>query len=411
MSSVLDIAHPHRRLVLSEIAGVAIDTFRLNKVRFALTALGMVIGTASLILVVTISLTGKQYVINQIQGIGANMIYAFHEGQGAEFTPQDNLTTSDMRAVEQQVNGITAASPMVELHSRIPIGNGKEQEVLVLGVGPQYFSIRSLDLLAGRFFDDLDSQSHAKVAALTEHLAQHLFGSQQAAIGKSVKIQGLPFTVIGTFKERVETFGESEVAADTIIIPYGVSRYFVAGDALDQIFFSTADLNEVPAATERIKTVLRSRHRPQAVYRVENLAQLIAVATKTANALSVVLLLVSAITLIVGGIGIMNIMLATVTSRIREIGIRKAVGATSADIRLQFLCEAVLISVAGGLLGSALGLSVPFSIRFLTHQHIPISSLSAVIAIVVSSLVGIIFGTVPAVRASQMDPIESLHHE
>ena len=410
MSSVLDIAHPHRKLVRSDIAVVAIDTFRLNKVRFALTALGMVIGTASLILVVTISLTGKQYVINQIQGIGANMIYAFHEGQGG-FSAQDSLTSNDMRAVEQQVNGITAASPMVELHSRIPAGNGKERDVLVLGVGPQYFSIRSLDLLAGRFFDDIDSQSHATVAALTEHLAQSLFGTQKAAIGQSIKVQGLPFTVIGTFKERVETFGESEVAEDTIIIPYSVSRYFVASDALDQIFFSTADLNEVPAATERIKTVLKSRHRPQAVYRVENLAQLIAVATKTANALSLVLLLVSAITLIVGGIGIMNIMLATVTSRIREIGIRKAVGATSADIRLQFLCEAVLISVAGGLLGSALGLSVPFSIRFLTHQHIPISSLSAVIAIVVSSLVGIIFGTVPAVRASQMDPIESLHHE
>jgi len=408
----LGIPHPQRKLVLSEIVGVALDTFRLNKVRFALTALGMVIGTASLILVVTIGLTGKQYVIGQIQGIGANMIYAFREGQAGESSGvQDDLTVSDMRAVEQEVNGIAAVSPMVQLRARIPVGNGKEQDVLILGVGPQYRDIRSLDVLAGRFFDDADSQARSKVVAITEHLAQHLFGSQDGAVGQTLKITGLPFKIIGTFKERVETFGQSELAADTVVMPYTVSRYLVPSDALDQIFFSMADINEVPAATARIKAVIQSRHRRESVYRVENLAQLITVANRTANALTVVLLLVSAVTLIVGGIGIMNIMLATVTSRIHEIGIRKAVGATAADIRLQFLAEAMLISIAGGLVGSVVGLSVPYSVRFLTHHRIPISGLSAVIALLVSSLVGIVFGTVPATRASQMDPIESLRHE
>jgi putative ABC transport system permease protein len=408
----VQIPGPQRKLVLSEIVGVALDTFRLNKVRFTLTALGMVIGTASLILVVTVGLTGKQYVIAQIQGIGANMIYAFHEGQSAGgSSAQDDLTISDMRAVEQEVNGIAAVSPMVQVHARIPTANGKEQDILVLGVGPRYCDIRNVAMLAGRFFDDTDSQAHAKVVALTEHLALHLYGSQEGAIGQTLKITGLPFTVIGTFRERVETFGQSEVAADTVVMPYTISRYLVPGDALDQIFFSMADLNEVPAATARIKTVIESRHRRGSVYRVENLAQLISVANKTANALTLVLLLVSAVTLIVGGIGIMNIMLATVSSRTQEIGIRKAVGATAADIRLQFLAEALLISIAGGLVGSALGLSLPFSVRFLTHERIPISGLSAVIAVLVSSLVGIVFGTVPAARASQMDPIESLRHE
>jgi len=407
---IVRIPRPQRKLVLSEIVGVALDTFRLNKIRFTLTALGMVIGTASLILVVTIALTGKQYVIAQIQGIGANMVYAFREGMGTA-SAQDDLTVGDMHAVEQQVNGIVAASPMVQLHTRIPTGHGKEQDVLVMGVGPQYSEIRNLEILAGRFFDEDDSQAHAKVAVLTEDLANHLFGSQKGAIGQTLKITGLPFTVIGTFRERVETFGQSELAADTAVLPYNTSRYLISGNGVDQIFFSMADINEVPAATARIKEVIQSRHRRESVYRVENLAQLISVANKTANALTLVLLLVSAVTLIVGGIGIMNIMLATVTSRTREIGIRKAVGATAADIRLQFLAEAVLISVAGGLVGSALGLSLPFSVRFLTHHRIPISGLSAVIAVLVSSLVGIVFGTVPATRASQMDPIESLRHE
>jgi len=412
MKSMPGSPHPHKNLVLSEIVGVALDTFRLNKIRFALTALGMVIGTASLILVVTVGLTGKQYVLNQIQGIGANMIYAFHEGQGAvNPIAQDSLTVADMHAVEQQVVGVVAVSPMVQLHARIPAGNGRERDVLILGVDPQYENIRNLDVLAGRFFDQVDSQSHSKVATLTQHLAQHMFGSQDAAIGQTIKIMGLPFTVIGTFKERVETFGQSELAGDTIAIPYTVSRYFLPNDALDQIFFSMADLNEVPAATQQIKAVLQSRHRSESVYRVENLAQLITVANKTANALTLVLLLISTVTLLVGGVGIMNIMLATVTSRTHEIGIRKAVGATAADIRLQFLSEAVLISIAGGVIGSLVGLALPFSVRFLTDYRIPISGLSAVIGIFVSSLVGIIFGTVPATRAAQLDPIESLRHE
>jgi putative ABC transport system permease protein len=408
----LYVSGTQRTLVLSEIVGVALDTFRLNKIRFTLTALGMVIGTASLILVVTIALTGKQYVVRQIQGIGANMIYAFREGQGAgTASAEDDLTLNDMYAVQQQVDGIAAASPMVQLHARIPSGNGKEQDVLILGVGPQYCDIRNLEVLAGRFFDDADTQAHSKVVDLTEELAQHMFGSQEKAVGQTFKISGLPFTVIGTFRERVETFGQSELASDTVVMPYSTSRYLVSGNGLDQIFFSMADINEVPAATERIHAVIQSRHRRESVYRVENLAQLISLANRAANALTLVLLLVSAVTLIVGGVGIMNIMLATVTSRTREIGIRKAVGATAADIRLQFLAEAVLISVAGGLVGSALGLSLPFSVRFLTHHRIPISGLSAVIAVLVSSLVGIVFGTVPATRASQMDPIESLRHE
>src|SRR5207245_8616705 len=153
------------------------------------------------------------------------------------------------------------------------------------------------------------------------------------------------------------------------------------------------------------------RHRAEAVYKVTNLRQLVILAEKTANALTIVLLLVAAVVLLVSGIGIMNIMLATVSSRIREIGIRKAVGATNREIRFQFLAEAMLISLVGGFIGILIGLAIPFSVRFLTAYRIPISGLSAIIAIGVSSLVGIIFGTLPATRAAQLDPVESLRYE
>jgi putative ABC transport system permease protein len=405
-------ARHSRRILTWEIVQVALESFSLNKIRFALTALGVVIGTASLILVVTIGLTGKQYVLNQIQAIGANMIYAFYEGEGTRTaSQQDFLTVDDVRAVEQQVNSVVAASPMVTLNERIPVGGGKEREIQVLGVDPDYRAVRNLTVLAGRFFDDDDSRARNKVAVITYKLADRLYNSQEGALGHSIKISGLPFTIVGTFRETVETFGQSELASESIVIPYTAARYFVASEAVNQMYFSVSDASEVPRATAQIHAVLQSRHRPESVYRVENLSQLISVADRTADALTVVLLLIATVTLIVSGVGIMNIMLATVTSRTREIGIRKAIGATNWEIKLQFLAEASLISLAGGVIGTVIGLALPLSVRFLTDFRIPISGLSAIIAIGVSSLVGIIFGTVPATRAAQLDPIESLRYE
>ena len=412
-------AHPRPairkpNLVFEEIMRFAYDTFCTNKVRFALTAFGMVVGTASLILVVTIGLTGKQYIMGQIQAIGANMIYAYYEGgsnSSISKVEQDELTINDMRAAREEVTGIRAASPMVELHDRIAVGGGKERDILVLGVSPQYADVRNLLVLSGRFFDEDDTNARNKVAVVTDKFAVKQFGSIEAAVGKQVKFSGLPFTIIGTFRERVETFGQSEISEDTLLIPYTVARFFSGNDYVKQIFFSMADSGDVDRATAQIKKVLQSRHRPESVYKVENLSQLLDVAGKTANALTAVLLLISAVTLIVSGVGIMNIMLATVSSRIREIGVRKAVGATKREIKFQFMAEAMFISIAGGLIGIIIGLALPFSLRFLTSFRVPISGLSAIIAIVVSTLVGVLFGTVPATRAAQLDPVESLRYE
>ena len=401
------------KLAFSEIMSFAYDTFCSNKVRFMLTALGMVIGTASLILVVTIGLTGKQYVLNLIQGVGTNEIYAEYEGgaQRITNTAPDPLTVDDMNAAAEQIPEIVSASPVVQLSDRIGVGEGKERDIQVLGVYPQYRNVRNLVTVSGRFFDEQDEQAHAKAGLVTEKFAQEIYGSPQAAVGKVIKLSGLPFTIIGTFRERVDTFGQTEVTTYTFLIPYSVARYFMETPMVKLLYFSVGDPAMVEPVTEQIRKVIQSRHRAESVYSVMNLTQLVAVAEKTANALTMVLLAVAAIVLLVSGIGIMNIMLATVSARIREIGIRKALGATNREIRFQFLSEAVLISVGGGLVGVVVGLALPYSVRFLTEYRLPISGKSAIVAIVVSSLVGILFGTVPATRAAKLDPVESLRYE
>lgn len=409
-STTAERARP--QLVLSEIVGFAIDTFQTNKIRFLLTALGFVIGTASLILVTTIGLTGKQYVLHLIQGIGANMIEAeYQQGDRLTTTSADDLTVDDIRAVQEQVPGIAAASPVVPMYARVAVGDGRERDLQILGVDPGYEEVRNLVVVTGRFFDSEDSQEHNKVGVVTEKYAEQFYGSTIAALGKTVKLSGLPFTIIGTFRERVDTFGQSEVTDSTMLIPYSVIRYFRPGLAVRQIYFSAADPSLVAPITTQIQRVLQSRHRPESVYKVENLTHLLAVADKTANTLTAVLLAISLVVLLVSGIGIMNIMLATVSSRIHEIGIRKAMGATSREIGFQFLSEAILISLIGGFVGIIVGLAIPFSVRFFTEFRIPISGLSAVIAIAVASLVGIVFGTIPATRAARLDPVESLRYE
>ena len=413
-STTTPIVSGRAPLAFGEILAFSYDTFCQNKVRFALTALGMVIGTASLILVVTIGMTGRQYILNQIQAIGANLIFAEYESGGNRITATapDNLTVADIDAVRAQVPAVVSASPFINLNDRISVGNGKEQDILILGVYPEYRAVRNLTVLSGRFFDQEDYQARNKVGVITDKLARKLYGSPEAAPGHILKLSGLPFTVIGTFKESVETFGQSEVQDNTMAIPYSVTRSFLDTPLVRQIYFSVADPSMVVSATAQIRSVIQARHRPESAYNVANFTQLLQLADRTATALTLVLLLVAAVVLLVSGIGIMNIMLATVSARIREIGIRKALGATNREIRFQFLAEAILISLVGGIVGIVIGLAIPFSVRFFFDDfHIPISGLSAIIAIIVSSLVGIIFGTVPATRAAQMDPVESLRYE
>ena len=404
-----------RTMLLSEILKLAMDSFRASKVRFALTALGMVIGTASVIFVVTIGMTGKQYILELIQKIGTNSVELEYAGGGVTAAERvrynDYLTLQDEKNVDAQLPGVMYSSPVLEMHDRISFGGGVVKDTLVLGVSPQYLNIRNLIVTDGRFLDETDNDTHTKCAVVTEVFAKERYGSSDAAVGQTFEITGIPFTIIGVFKESVDDFGQSEIVDQTILIPYSVARYFTGTERVNQIYFSMRSMEEVPDAAKDIERIVQSHHRPNSVYKTQTLKELLTMAAQIADALTAVLVLVAAVTLAVGGVGIMNIMLANVRSRVREIGIRKALGATRREIKLQFLSEAVIISLTGGVVGTLVGLALPLSVHFFTDYAIPVSPWSVVIALTAATLVGVIFGTVPATRAAQMDPVESLKYE
>jgi putative ABC transport system permease protein len=398
----------------SEALRFSVQALHGSPIRSLLTCLGMMIGNASVILVVTISQTSQDYILEQIRGLGSNIVYAYFEtGSHAESRSQaDFIKQTDVEAVRSELGSrIVAVTGVMSNIDHILI-NGREQDVKVIGSDPYYKSVRNLVLLAGRFLDTSDVEMRGRVALLTEKLAARLYGSQSAAIGQTLKIFGLPFTVIGTFKERVESFGQSEVSKETILIPITVLRYFTVIERIDPLYVQAKTPQSVEAVTRMVRQILESRHRQGARYTVENLAAILSTAEQIGFILEIVLILVSAIALIISGIGIMNIMLVTVTERTREIGLRMAVGAARREILAQFLAEAILISLVGGLAGIAVGTAIPFSVRFIEPAlRIPISTTSIVVAFVVSCLVGVVFGMLPAVRASRLSPTDALRYE
>jgi len=409
------LASANTTMIFSEVLSLAVDSFRASKARFMLTMLGMIIGSASIILVVTVGMTGKQYALETIASIGQNMVEMQYSGGSIigpdNTTTPDSMTRADMQAVMDSVPGIVAYSPMLEDHDPISVGGGVTQETMLLGVSPQYQQVRGLIVLAGRFFDQQDAAAHAKVAVLNQPLAIKLFGSELAAVGQSINIKGIPLTIIGVFKESIDTYGQSEINDHTILIPYEVAHYFTGTDTLKEIFFRMADPSMVEPGAIQITRVIKSRHRPSSIYHAMTMTDILNTMGKIANYLTWVLVLAAAITLVVGGVGIMNSMLANIQSRTHEIGIRKALGATRREIRLQFLTEAVFLSLTGGMVGTIVGLGIPISVGLLTPYKIPVGWLAAPIALATSVIVGVIFGTVPANRAARLNPVDTLKYE
>jgi putative ABC transport system permease protein len=398
---------------LGEALRFSYQALRANPVRSLLTALGMVIGTASVILVVTISLTSRDYILEQIQGIGSNMIFAYYEAGGMSATQSeaDFIKMADVEAVRDQLgNRIIAATGVMTNYDRMLIG-GREEDVAVIGSDQEYQSVRNLVVTAGRFLDASDVALRQKVALLTDKLAERLFGSRAAALGQVIKVHGLQFTVVGVFREKVESFGQTELARETILIPITVLRYFASVERIDPMYVQVRSPQDVEPVTGLVRQVLESRHRAGARYRVENLTAILGAAQNIAMILTLVLVLVSAIALVISGIGIMNIMLVTVTERTREIGVRMAVGASRREILLQFLTEAILVSLSGGLVGILVGVAIPLSVQFFADVRIPISTVSIAVAFGVSCVVGLLFGILPANRASRLNPTEALRYE
>lgn len=402
-----------RRSDFIEALRFAVQAMRAHKSRTLLTGLSMLIANASVIAVVSVALAGRNFVIAQIEGVGSNLIYAYYEAGGnVSGAEADFINLADLEAIRQSLGEkAVAAAGVISAWDWTPV-DGRSQQIRVLGSNVDYRRVRNLRILAGRFFDEGDLAERNKVALLTPPLARKLHGSPAAAIGGSIKIRGLDFRIIGVFEEGVETFGQSEVAGDSALIPITVIRYFQPVERLDPLYVSVRSQDEVEAAGEIVRQTLEARHRPGSLYRVDSLTGVLEAARQISAALTVVLLLVAGITLSISGIFIMNIMLIAVAERTKEIGVRMAVGATRRQIKMQFLLEAVGISLLGGLCGIAVGVAIPLAARrILPTLEIPISGLSITLALLVSGAVGAIFGLLPAARAAALNPVDALRRE
>jgi putative ABC transport system permease protein len=400
---------------------LALQALRANKVRAILTMLGVIIGSACIVLVVTVALAGKRYIIGEIEGVGANLVHAsvIHSGP---VTLADEITPADLEAVKANIPTVVEAAGTNDMAMSTSV-NGKEHPIYLVGVTAGFQKIRNLLVLQGRYLDQDDLRTQSKVCLLTPELSGLLFPSE-SPLGKGIGIGELHFTVIGVYKERVGSFGLTEIRPESVIVPFSLIKYYT-GTEFFKTFYAQADKPEdVPMVTSQVRQVLESRHRAEAKYRVENLAGILETAHSISLALTVLLILVALIALTISGIGIMNIMLVTVTERTREIGIRKAIGARRDSILYQFLMEALLISGTGALVGIVIAVSIPLIINYVLSLNsvisripdlrgvtIPVSWLSVLLAFIVSCSTGLLFGFLPANRAARLHPTESLRYE
>ena len=396
---------------LHETFTVAIDALRANKLRAALTSLGVIIGSASIVLVVTVALTSKKFVISQIESVGANLVWVEVVKTPDKSQPiSHELTLQDMEAA-RSIPGVVQVAGTSDLLMSV-VAEGRVRPVTLIGVTDGYQTIKRLVVVRGRYFDATDMASRGKVCLITTKLAGKLYG-HESSVGQQLRMGELTFTVIGVFKERVETYGLSDIQDESVLVPFGLMKSYTGTDVLRVLDAQAGSAEDVPRVQRQVGALLRSRHPPEAEYNVQTLTAILVAAQNISLALTIVLIVIAFIALLISGIGIMNIMLVTVKERTREIGIRKAIGAPRRDILYQFLIEAFLISGGGAVLGILIGLAVPVAAQLFLpgNLRVPISPLSVVIAFVVSCSTGLFFGYLPANNASSLQPIESLRYE
>jgi len=397
---------------LHETFSVALDALRANKLRATLTSLGVIIGSASIVLVITVALTSRRFVLQQIESVGSNLVWVEMVKTPDKAQPLSHeLTLDDMEAIRTSVPQVVQVAGVRELPMSV-VAQGVERPVNLVGVTQGYQEIRRLLVLRGRYFDATDMETRDKVCLITKQLATRLFGPEKA-IGRTVRMGELTFTVVGVFVERVETFGLSDIQAESVLIPFGLMKYYTGVDVIRVLDAQARTADDVPSVQRQVAQILKSRHPPEAEYNVQTLTAILDAARTISLALTVVLIVIAFIALLISGIGIMNIMLVTVKERTREIGIRKAIGAAHREILYQFLIEAFLISGGGAVLGILIGIAIPVGVQFFLpgNLRVPVSTGSVILAFAVSCTTGLFFGYLPASQAAKLQPIESLRYE
>lgn len=391
-----------------------------NKARTSLTILGIVIGIASVIAMVSIGAGAQGTIESSIQSIGSNLITVMPGAQGGLGQQVSSgrgsartLTEADAKAIIEEVDNVNAVSP--ELSGRYQVtAKGTNTNTSVVGVGDSYPAIRNLEVEEGTFITSQNLKNYSKVAVIGPTVRDDLFGEGASAVGKAVRIKNVQFTVIGVTKSKGGSgFSNPD---DMIFVPLTSAQRFLSGDTyVSSIAVQASDSKSMTQVQNDLTVVLLDRHKisdPQlADFSTLNQADILATASSVTDTFTILLGSVAGISLVVGGIGIMNMMLTTVTERTREIGLRKAIGAKAKDINLQFLSEAVMLTFAGGLIGVALGWLVSFGVTYFGVLQTKVTIQSVLLAFGISAGIGIIFGYYPAQRAAKLNPIEALRYE
>ncbi|HEX7547413.1 MAG TPA: ABC transporter permease [Candidatus Methylomirabilis sp.] len=402
---------------------IALRALRVNKMRSGLTMLGIVIGVGAVIAMVAVGSGATQRIQEQIASIGSNLLMvlpgsATSGGMRMGFGSTMTLTEDDARAIATEIPGVLTASGSMRGTAQVVFGN-QNWSTAIQGTAPDYLEIRDWDLDSGRFFTQEDVDGATKVAVLGQTVKDNLFGDGEA-VGQLVRIKKVPFTIIGTLARKGQTsWGQDQ--DDTVIIPLSTAKKRVLG--VSQANARFVGVIQIKAVSPDLLTdiqaqavdLLRQRHRLQPYqdndFDVRNLAEMFAVQAASTKTMTVLLGAIASVSLLVGGIGIMNIMLVSVTERTREIGLRMAVGARSRDILGQFLIEAVTLALVGGILGILVGIGGSTLIALLANWSTLITPVSIAVAFGSSAFIGIFFGYFPARKAAYLDPIEALRYE
>lgn len=397
---------------------IALDALLRNRARSLLTMLGVIIGVAAVIVTVAIGAGARVSVQNQINSLGSNLVVVLpgsvtQSGARSGFGAASSLTAEDGMAIAA-IPGVAAVSPVVNVRGQVVAGENNWQ-TQVAGVAPTYTFVRSWPLASGAFFTQNDTVSAAKVAVLGQTVVQNLFPDGSSPVGKTVVIKGVPFTVIGTLSPLGQS-GMGQDQDDTILIPYTSAMQRLSGQTtVGTLMVSASDAQNVAAVQSEVTALLEQRHHIAAGgsddFSVRNLQDIAAAASSTGAVMEYLLAAVAAVSLVVGGIGIMNIMMVSVTERTREIGLRMAVGARARVILRQFLTESIVLSTAGGVIGVCVGLAGTWLVAALARWPMTIPPEWIACAVFFSAFVGVFFGYYPARKASNLRPIEALRFE